>query len=169
MNRLISYIAIVALLLIPCRTIAENRGEAYSAAPEFALPDLLGKQHKLSEFKGRVVLLDFWATWCGPCRMSTPALVELGKKMKDKKFSIIGINLDESRDGVGEFAQAMKVEHLILYGGGGTINETYQVRGIPAFYLIDKKGRIRKHYPGYAPQMAADWERSILALLAEKK
>lgn len=164
----LSILIAATLLMAPSSVPAESAADTFVQAPEFALKDLDGKTHRLSQFRGRVVFLDFWATWCGPCRMSTPALVALGAKMKGKKFSIIGVSLDDSTEGVREFADSMGVEHLILWGGGGTINETYRVRGIPAFYLIDKKGRVRKHYPGYAPRMEADWERSAAALLAEK-
>ncbi len=172
MGKFIFLMAASALFGFSAPVGAESPGESAGlapAAPEFALPDLRGKTYRLSKFRGRVVLLDFWATWCGPCRMSTPALVELKAKMKGKKFTIIGVSVDETKEGVKDFADSMGVDHLILWAGGTTINETYQIRGIPSFYLIDRQGRIRKHYPGYAPGMEADWERSVNYLLSEKQ
>lgn len=163
----------VPLLLVffaiqPARGENVPQEESYEMAADFTLPDLSGKKHKLSDFKGKVVLLDFWATWCGPCRLSTPALVALNAKLKGRKAAIIGLSIDEDPAVIPPFLKKMNVTHLVLHAGSDPVSLSYDVRGIPAFYILDKKGRIRKMYPGYRPGLEKDWERVIDSLLEEK-
>lgn len=152
-------------LILPLRA---EKAEEFETAADFTLPDLSGKKYTLSDFRGKVVLLDFWATWCPPCRMSTPALVELNAKLKKQKAAIIGVSLDEDPAVIPAFLKKMNVSHLILHAGSDPVSLSYDIRGIPAFYILDKKGRIRKEYPGYRPGLEKDWEKVINALLLEK-
>lgn len=140
---------------------------ASAAAPAFNLPSTTGSKINLSDFNGKVVLLDFWATWCPPCRMSTPALVQLNKKYQGKNFAIIGISLDDNKEPVIPFIKKEKVEHLVLYGMGSTIERDYKIRAIPTFFLLDKAGKIVKDYAGFYPELAQEWEKDINLLLAK--
>jgi peroxiredoxin len=144
------------------------RARLGSPAPAFTLPGVSGKKISLSDFKGKVVLLDFWATWCPPCRASTPALVRLGEKFKGKNFTVLGISLDEEQDAVPAFLKAEGVTHPVVYALGSTVDEDYGVRAIPSFLIIDKDGIVRKAYSGFYPGMEREWEQQINLLLGSK-
>lgn len=125
-------------------------------APELSFPDLQGKQRALSEFKGKVVLVDFWATWCGPCRDEQPDLKRLHQSFHDKGLRIIGVSLDSlSASAVADYAREKKIEYLILHAPGGA-PDAWPVRGLPSAWLIDKNGVVvRKFYGGKDyPRMA---------------
>ncbi|MBI2119652.1 MAG: TlpA family protein disulfide reductase [Elusimicrobia bacterium] len=135
------------------------------SAPNFSLKSTDQKNISLSNFKDKAVLLDFWATWCPPCRFSTPALVRINKKFKDQGLAVIGISLDEEPEPVPPFLKKEKVEHLILYAGNSSVAQDYQVRAIPSFFLIDKNGMIKKRYDGFYPDLEKEWEKEIPILL----
>lgn len=116
-----------------------------SQAPELALTDTEGNPIRLSNFKGKVVLIDFWASWCGPCRMENPNVVKVYKKYKDKGFEIFGVSLDKSKEA---WVQAIKQDGLTWKHGSelafwnSTFVKTYDVQSIPATYLVDGEGKI---------------------------
>lgn len=112
----------------------------------FSVEDLNGKTISLGDYKGKVVLLDFWATWCGPCRQEMPNVVKLYNKYHSKGFEIIGISLDANRKTLERYLREQGVTWPQYYDGRGWKNKVaslYRVRAIPATYLIDKKGKIR--------------------------
>jgi len=114
-------------------------------APNFAMSDTNGKPVSLESMKGKVVLLDFWASWCGPCRMENPNVVRAYQKYKDKGFTILSVSLDNSRE---KWLQALKKDGLTwthvseLRGWDTSAGKLYHVTGIPATFLIDKDGKI---------------------------
>jgi peroxiredoxin len=114
-------------------------------APEIALPNPDGKIIKLSDFKGKYVMIDFWASWCGPCRMENPEVVKLYNKYKDKGFTILGVSLDENAE---KWKSAIAKDGLVwdqvsdLKGWASSVNPVYEVQAIPLTYLIDKEGVI---------------------------
>jgi thiol-disulfide isomerase/thioredoxin len=117
-----------------------------TAPPEIALPNPDGKVMSLSALKGKVVLIDFWASWCGPCRRSNPELVETYKKFKDRGFTVFSISLDASKEA---WVQAIKEDKLTwpthvseLKKWAGRVNALYGVEGIPATFLLDKNGKV---------------------------
>jgi thiol-disulfide isomerase/thioredoxin len=116
------------------------------AAPEIALPNPDGKVLALSSLKGKVVLIDFWASWCGPCRRSNPELVEIYKKYKDRGFTVYSVSLDAAKDA---WVKAIKDDNLSwpthvseLKKWAGRVNALYGVEGIPATFLLDKSGKV---------------------------
>jgi len=116
-----------------------------SPAPEIVVNDPDGKQIALSQFRGKVVLIDFWASWCKPCRMENPNVVKVYQKYKDKGFEIFGVSLDKEK---GAWLEAIEADHLTWKHGSelafwnSTFVRTYNIDGIPKTYLIDKNGNI---------------------------
>ena len=112
----------------------------------FEVTDLRGKKLTLDQYKGKVVLLDFWATWCGPCKVEMPNVVRTYKKYNPKGFDIVGISLDQNKTSMENYVKSAGMEWRHHFDGKGWQNGVamlYKVRFIPATYLIDKKGKIR--------------------------
>jgi thiol-disulfide isomerase/thioredoxin len=130
----------------------------------FTFKDLAGKNVALSSFKGKVVLLNFWATWCGPCKAEIPGFVELQAKYGDK-LAIIGFSVDDPADKAQAFATQYKINYPVLLGEGNEdLQEAYgPIWGIPASFLISKDGRVCRKHLGIAPTSV--FEKEIVALL----
>ena len=138
-------------------------------APDFSLQNLQGKTVGLTDFKGKIVLLDFWATWCLPCRKSLPELAELEKKYRDKGVVFLGLSIDDpdSYDNqyVAEFKDKYKVEYEILRAHSKVVADylgTEDVR-IPAFLILDKEGIVVKKHMGFEQGMV---EKVLLKLIS---
>lgn len=132
-------------------------------APELSLPDLGGRLVTLSESRGRVVLLNFWATWCDSCREEVPALAALNRRLAGKPFTLLSVSLDEdAAKAVPPFAQKHGVNYPVLAADGKTLGR-WGVRGLPATFLIGPDGAVVKRWLG--PIDASAVENDILALL----
>ena len=145
---------------------------AGSRAPAFTTTTLQGKPLSLASLRGKVVLIDYWATWCGPCRMATPMLEALHKKFGRQGLRVVGISLDRA-DSVAQvkpFVKAYGMTYLISAAPAlnGRAARDYRVNGIPSQYLIDKKGIVRWSQSGYSPDEGPDLAGRIRMLLAEK-
>ena len=139
----------------------------YKKAPDFELKDANGKTVRLSDFKNKIIILDFWATWCPPCRAEIPGFVELYNKYKDKGVEIIGVSLDQGGwDDVIPFMKEFGVNYTIVLGNMDVAQKYGGIRGIPTTFVIDRQGRIRAKYVGYRPKEV--FERDINLLLSEK-
>ena len=111
-------------------------------APDFTLQDLDGKPVKLSDFRGKAVLLNFWATFCGPCKVEMPWLVELQKQYGPQGLQIVGVALDDSgKDAIQKYAKDMGVNYTILQGQD-SVGDAYGAVGLPATFYIDRNGKI---------------------------
>ena len=133
-------------------------------ATDFTLPGLDGKPVKLSAFKGKVVLLNFWATWCGPCKAEIPGFVELQQQYQ-KDLVIVGMSVDDPADKAKAFADQYKINYPIVLGlGHDDIQDAYgPIYGIPASFLISRDGKVCKRHLGIAPK--SQFEREIKGLL----
>ncbi len=131
---------------------------------DFSFKDLDGKQVELASFKGKVVLLNFWATWCGPCKAEIPGFVELQEKYRDQ-LTIIGYSVDDTPELAKKYAAQYKMNYPILLGEGREeLQDAYgPIWGIPASFLISKDGRVCRKHMGIAPK--AVFEKEIVALL----
>ncbi len=124
----------------------------YPEAPGFALEDLSGNTVRLSDFKGKMVILNFWATWCGPCRMEIPSFVDLQDEFGDKGLAIVGISLDNAGVSVvKEFVDEFSVNYPILMHDGRVAYQ-YGINPIPTTFIINKDGKVVNMFIGYKPE-----------------
>jgi thiol-disulfide isomerase/thioredoxin len=152
------------LNLIAC----QSRAKEPTAAPDFELKDLSGKKVSLSSLRGKPVMLDFWATWCGPCQMSIPTVQKFYETHKDKGLVVLGVNVDEDPSNVYAFVKHFNMTYPVLYGGGTPISDAYGVEGIPMFVFIDPQGRITRRFNGFDPSLTRDWEEELNRATASK-
>ncbi len=145
-------LALVAWQLGCARPAPTGELEVGQPAPAFKLPDLNGNQVSLEQFKGRVVLLDFWATWCGPCRMSMPQLERLQAQFPSD-LALLAINLEEPRDQVDSYVKQQNLHSRVLLDEQGEVGRVYRSSAIPMQVLIDKAGVIRHVQMGFSPRM----------------
>lgn len=138
--------------------------DAKPANFDFTMKDLDGKDVPLSTYKGKVVLLNFWATWCGPCKAEIPGFVELQEKYKDD-LVVVGFSVDDPADKARAFAAEYKMNYPILLGEGREdVQDAYgPIWGIPASFLISKDGLVCRKHLGIAPK--AVFEKEIVALM----
>ena len=135
-------------------------------APEFALKDSDGKIVHLSDFKGKVVLLDFWATWCGPCKIEIPWFMDIQRKNKDRGFEVVGVAMDdEGWEVVKPFIAKMGVNYRMLMGNDAAAQAYGGVDALPTTFLIDRTGRIAAVHVGLSSKK--DFEDGIEALLQD--
>jgi thiol-disulfide isomerase/thioredoxin len=151
-------LAVVALILT--RWLREGGGSREGAAvgrhaPAFQLKDLEGHDVALAQFKGKVVMLDFWATWCGPCRLTMPMLEELQHEHPDA-FTLLAVNLGEPPDLVTPYVRRQNIQSRVLLDIDGRVGSAYGSESIPMQVLIDQEGIIRHIQMGYYPTMKDD-------------
>lgn len=154
MNKLI--LAALVLGLAACGEPAGSR-----RAPDLVLPDLSGKTVSLESFRGKPVLINFWATWCDTCRVEMPDLEALHKRAEGR-FAVLGVSMDENLSAVPPFVKEHQLTFPILLSDR-KVSAAYAVRGLPAAYLIDPEGRIARRWVGAVDAHAV--ENDILALL----
>jgi thiol-disulfide isomerase/thioredoxin len=119
------------------------------AAPNFELPDVNGAMVKLSDFKDKVVLVNFWATWCAPCEIETPWFVEFDKKYRENGLQIVGISLDEEGvEPVKKFMERYGIEYKIVMGNEETAQSFGGVIGLPTSFIVDKEGKFYSMHRG---------------------
>lgn len=160
----------LALGMMSCATESKmdaasvRPGKDRKKAPEFKLKDADGKVVSLSEYKGKVVLLNFWATWCGPCKVEIPWFIEFEQKFKDKGFAVLGVAMDEEGwEVIKPYITEKKVNYRILAGDDSTAQLYGGVDSLPTTFLIDRNGMIAGVHVGLVSK--SEYEKDILALL----
>lgn len=132
---------------------------------KFTLQDLEGNKVSLSDYKGKVVFIDFWATWCPPCRASIPKVEALYEEYKDNEdFVILGINMQEDKDTIMKFMDKQEISYPVLLGDKKVI-ATFKISAIPQFFIIDKKGEVYNKFVGFSPGVEELWQEDIKKLL----
>lgn len=113
------------------------------SAPEFSLTDTQGKVHRLSEYRGRVVVVNFWSVWCAPCRKEMPAMQRAWEQVRERDILFLGVNFEDRPDQVAQFFSKISVDFPILLGGDRDMLKSWSVKGLPTTYVIDQQGRLR--------------------------
>jgi thiol-disulfide isomerase/thioredoxin len=137
----------VETIAMPGAQPAESELVGKPALP-FTLPNLSGKPTSLSAWKGKVVLLDFWASWCGPCRIEMPTIAKLDKELRSKGLVVVGVNVGESRAVASGYLKKNGYTFTALLDGDGKLSERYGARGIPTVVVIDREGNVSSHFVG---------------------
>ncbi|MCP5356923.1 MAG: TlpA family protein disulfide reductase [Pseudomonadales bacterium] len=140
-----------------------------SEAPPFSLPDSTGKQISLAQQQGKVVYLDFWASWCGPCRQSFPWMNEMRQKYQSRGLEIIAVNLDSKREDADKFLSKIPAEFTVLYESSGATPTAYGVKGMPTSFLIDAKGQILSQHAGFNSAHKDELEAAIQQALEKQQ
>lgn len=138
----------VLLVCFPLGVLAQQPGQGLTpikgmpAAPDFELTDLDGNTHRLSDYRGRVVIVNFWATWCPPCRAEMPSMQRAWEQLRKQKVQMLGVDVGEDEDTVFRFLADYPVEFPLLMDADSGVVEQWAVRGLPSTYILDGQGRI---------------------------
>ncbi|MBI3899565.1 MAG: TlpA family protein disulfide reductase [Gammaproteobacteria bacterium] len=172
MNKLIrSLMVTAALVLTPPSAFAFPAAGA--AAPDFALKSNSGHNVRLSELRGQVVLINFWATWCAPCRQELPVLQKLYARYQAAGFSLLAVNIDADRTAADAMLTKLGVQLPTLYDADGNKNQEkrvaklYDVNSMPATLIIDRDGRVRYVHHGFQSSYEQQYEQEVRTLLKE--
>tara|TARA_R110002073_G_scaffold84612_3_gene201587 strand:- start:52120 stop:52614 length:495 start_codon:yes stop_codon:yes gene_type:complete len=142
-------------------------GEISGPAPDFTLKSHGGKNVKLSELRGEVVMINFWASWCGPCRQEMPLLDALYKQYKDYGFTLLGVNVDEKQEAADKLLKQVPVTFPVLYDASSSVVELYDVDAMPSTILVDRDGNMRYLHRGYKPGYEDHYDAQVKALVLE--
>ena len=142
-------------------------GEANAPATEFSLSSLAGQPVSLSQYKGNVVLVNFWATWCGPCQQEMPLLDQMYKKYKPAGFTLLGVNVDKEAPAVKELLARKPVSFPVLLDPENSVSRAYHVADMPSSVIIDRKGIVRYVQRGYRPGDENEYQDRIRQLMRE--
>ena len=157
MNAIRKLPATALLALLACVSLSGASGTAPSA-PDFTLADL----------RGQVVMINFWASWCGPCRQEFPALDQIYAKYKPMGFTLVGINVESAKADAERFLGTQKVSFPILFDPQNTVSGNYGVKAMPTTVLVDRQGRVRWQHMAYKPGDEAKYIEQLRAVLREK-
>ena len=167
MNKKLSPVVFAMLLINSC--LIANAADVGQPAPQFTLPTLQQDQPTPSQqYAGKVIYLDFWASWCSPCRTSFPLLNKLHEKLKAQGFEVVAINLDEDKASAEKFLQKFPVDFTVLRDANGEWADQFVVESMPTAFIIDKQGVVQKIHHGFASGDINELEEKITQLLAQK-
>jgi thiol-disulfide isomerase/thioredoxin len=136
-------------------------------APDFTLSSNQGNNLRLEELRGQVVLLNFWASWCGPCRQEMPILDELHKRYERAGFKVLGVNVEPDSAEANRLLKKIPVTFPILYDTDSTVSKLYDVQAMPTTVLIDRDGNQRFLHKGYKPGYEKSYRQQIKQLIRE--
>jgi len=136
-------------------------------APDFTLPSMAGPNMRLQEQRGQVVMLNFWATWCGPCKREMPQLNRLYGKYHAAGFVILGVNVDEDPNNAAGVASKLGVQFPVLFDSAQKVSRLYDLKTMPSTVIIDRDGRVRFVHQGYKDGFEDAYEKQVGELLRE--
>jgi peroxiredoxin len=165
-TQLLSLVLLASIALnVPAAKAASSSLATGQPAPDFALRSMSGPNLRLSELRGHVVMINFWATWCGPCREEMPKLNEIYRLYHGVGFDLLGVNMDDGGDRAVDMARTLGVTFPVLFDDGKTVARSYNVSTMPMTLLIGRDGNVRYVHQGYErgyEQTYLDQVRSLL-------
>jgi peroxiredoxin len=158
---------LLAMAMLAAAGAANAKAAPNAPAPDFTLRQLDGANLRLGEQRGRVVMVNFWATWCGPCRVELPHLGRLHDKYRSAGFVLLGVNIDEDANAAKALASKLGLKFPVLFDSKKEVVAAYDLNAMPATVLIDRDGRVRHLHRGYKEGVEALYEQQLRALLKE--
>jgi peroxiredoxin len=164
-NKALVYAALVSFLLSSTLVRGECSIEDSPADLSFTLQDVAGDDVLLSDYLGKVIILDFWATWCAPCRIEIPGFIELLDQYESQGFAVLGVSIDDTVESLELYMEEMEMDYPVLVGAGrNDIFDTYgPLVGFPTTYMIDRAGNICEKHIGFSAK--EQFEMELLELL----
>ena len=147
--------------------VAAGAEELSGAAPNFSLKSRSGETVELGDLKGDVVMINFWATWCGPCRKEMPHLEALHQRYKDLGFTLLGVNVEDDQKGALKYLEETPVSFEILFDPANRVSELYDVIAMPSTVMVDREGNMRYMHRGYQSGYENEYQTQIRELLRE--
>ena len=162
---ILRFVVVLLLITLPASSSSAADLEDFEGidTPTLLLEDLGGRSHTLEDYRGQVVLVNFWASWCAPCIVEMPSMQRLKQTMTGRPFSILAVNVKESKGTIWKFLNKVKVDFTLLRDSDGQVAKDWQVNVYPASYLIDLTGNIR--YVAYGPRQ---WDSPEIVQLIEE-
>ena len=158
---------IVSLVTLVLIIFSNNGFAAFNQTPAIELPGV-DKNVSLEDFRGKVVYLDFWASWCVPCIKSFPWMDEIKQKYSEKGFEIIAVNLDKDRAAADNFLKELNVSFTIAFDESGDSAAQYKLKGMPTSYLIGRDGKVYASHIGFIDKDKVELEKAIVNLINKK-
>lgn len=158
---------IAAALAIAVLPLLAASGQYGQPAPDFSLQSFSGKQISLSDHKGDVVMINFWATWCGPCRQEMPILDELYNRYERAGFQLLGVNIDDEPQRAKDMIAELGVSFPVLFDNTKEVSELYSVQAMPVSVMVDREGKVRYIHHGYKPGYEDKYLDQIRELIRE--
>lgn len=160
-------VATVAATLALTSMGITSAGASASRAPTFALPSRSGDTVSLDQLKGKVVMLNFWASWCGPCRQEMPLLDQMHKRYSALGFTLVGVNVDANSKDAEQWLSKTPVSFPVLFDRESKVSAMYDVKAMPSTVFIDRQGNVRYLHKGYKAGDEGEYLNQIRALLKE--
>jgi len=158
------FVALLSALLLSIQAHAVTLQEL---APDFTLRSLDGGNLRLEEYRGQVVLINFWASWCGPCRIEMPVLDRLHQRYEDTGFAVLGINVEGDERPARELLQKVPVTFPVLIDEGQTVSQLYRLEAMPSTVVVDRDGVVRYIHRGYRPGDEEKYVEMVRLLISE--
>jgi len=158
---------VLGIALLVLASMESHAVAVSDSAPDFTLKSLEGSNLRLEEYRGQVVLLNFWASWCGPCRQEMPLLDRLHHRYEDTGFAVLGVNVEGEPTPAQEIVDKTNVTFPILIDDGQKVSEMYNLQAMPSTVVIDRDGVVRYIHLGYKPGDEAKYVEVVKELIRE--
>lgn len=155
--------ALLTLLI----ALSASANVAVSTAPDFTLKSNSGENLRLSEQRGQVIMLNFWASWCGPCRQEMPLLDELYQRYGKAGFTVLGVNVENDPEAARKLLKAIPVSFPVLFDDDSSVSRLYDIDAMPTTVMIDRDGNVRYLHRGYKPGFEDHYREQIKELIRE--
>jgi len=160
-------LAILSAVTLVLSSAAVMAIPAKGKAPDFTLKSNHGNNVKLSEQRGKVIMINFWASWCAPCRKEMPLLEELYQRYKDGGFTLLGVNVEEDSSAAKDLLKEIQVSFPILFDSQNAVSQLYGVEAMPSTVILDRDGNLRFIHKGYQPGYEDEYQKQVRELIME--